>query len=838
MPGRFGGRWLAASPRVGDGTVRLGLAACLLALALLGACTSPASADVPTKTDVTFLFDTSGSMEPVLDEAKSEIESVMSELQGSLPDVAFGLAEVRDYPTGDYGEPTDEPWRLDVPITTNAASVDEAVSRLFAAGGADAPEAYGRALWETDTNPNVGWRPGARHLIVLIADEVPHDDNLDEGIPEEFWLEPSPWDTGEELPGSWEIPGTQLGDLTSLDFQSILRSLASDEKPLETVDYKDTGVDYIHYWEYWAGLAGGSAIEASESGTRLAGALTQLVERSAVPCATAAVATPVSPTGGSTVPAVVTPRFLQPGTAIVLTPAGSSGFCTGQAPVLGGSVVTSFEEETSSRLAFRTPPSAAEGLALTSRTGTPGPAQPYGVDNFRYPWGFSIENSAGDGGHQDYYGHLPVTQQDLDAVFSDVGPPGSVSYVWAQYEAEEILKNGLCYGFSLLSRSLYDDAHGGHDALSFASSPDFALNSGNLPYALTESAQGSHALTRALLRAAISQLSPEEQSGWNRVTSLAVAEQQLNAAFHLDRPAVVILRFDGGGHAVLAYDYQKTANGIAIDVVDPNVPWRAGQSPGDYEMLQIDVSASGTWTYNGSFVIGDPFSDHINGASGNLEIVPTPAAPGSLRLWTNSTLPGIQITPGRGATTTAIGYSDRPGHGIPSDVREAGLVDDSPSGRLIVPSGHRLVTITQTSREHSHGPAFVVGGDYLDAVQIAGSTTHETVQTQTGGLSVPVAGNGDMLSVTSIASGVKRTATVTFTGDVRRPSVDVSPDGAVALRTAGGHGSAVMRIATYAPSGTSRLRPERVAIHGKTDVHRHAPAPKRRRRRNHRHKHR
>ena len=55
--------------------------------------------------------------------------------------------------------------------------------------GGDGPEAYSRALWETDTNPTVGWRSGARHEIVLIADNVPHDVNLNEGLPESEWLQ-------------------------------------------------------------------------------------------------------------------------------------------------------------------------------------------------------------------------------------------------------------------------------------------------------------------------------------------------------------------------------------------------------------------------------------------------------------------------------------------------------------------------------------------------------------------------------------------------------------------------------------------------------------------------
>ncbi len=239
-----------------------------------------ASAATPPHTDVMFVFDTSGSMSGALEEAKTEIKEVMANISTSLPDAEFGLAEVRDYGESSYDpESTDEPWRLDVPVTSDVSSVSEAISALSAEGGGDEPEAYGRALWETDTNPSVGWRPEASHVIVLIADNVPHDNNLDEGIPEAEWAEPEPWDTGEELPGTWSIPDTAWAPGDNLDFQSVLQQLKSDGKPLEMVSYHDTSTDYLAYWEHWAALSGGEALEASTG--QLASKLTTLAENGA-----------------------------------------------------------------------------------------------------------------------------------------------------------------------------------------------------------------------------------------------------------------------------------------------------------------------------------------------------------------------------------------------------------------------------------------------------------------------------------------------------------------------------------------------------------------------------
>jgi hypothetical protein len=249
-----------------------------------------AAAAVPAHTDVMFVFDTSGSMSGELEEAKKEMLAVIANTNAKLPDVHYGVAEVRDYYPSIYDEESGdegvEPWQLDQPLTADSAAVQKAIEPLNARGGGDGPESYGRALWETDTNPNVGWREGAQHVMILIADNVPHDNELNEGVPSTDWVV-NPFDTGEELAGAWGIPGTVWTPGTNMDFQSIARQLALDGKPLQDVDFSGVA-GYLPYWEYWASLSGGHALAGSSG--ELAAKLTTSIETGATtglpPCPT------------------------------------------------------------------------------------------------------------------------------------------------------------------------------------------------------------------------------------------------------------------------------------------------------------------------------------------------------------------------------------------------------------------------------------------------------------------------------------------------------------------------------------------------------------------------
>ncbi len=255
-----------------------------------GPATGSADAETPAHTDVLFLFDTSGSMGSELNEAKEKVAGVMEAVSAHLPDVAFGVANVEDIPGYEngsfvrteteqqYAENKEKAWQLDQSITTERAKALSTISGLTLGFGGDGPEAYSRALWESDTNPTVGWRSGARHEIVLIADNVPHDVNLNEGLPESEWLA-NPFDTNEEPGGKFGIAGTTWTPGTNLRIQNVASELGSDGKPLESVEFFGSSTGYLPYWEYWAALSGGQALDGSSG--ELASALTNIIETGA-----------------------------------------------------------------------------------------------------------------------------------------------------------------------------------------------------------------------------------------------------------------------------------------------------------------------------------------------------------------------------------------------------------------------------------------------------------------------------------------------------------------------------------------------------------------------------
>ena len=141
-------------------------------------------------------------------------------------------------------------------------------SLLF--GGGDAPESYGQGPVGDRHQPQCRLasrgtprdRADRRQRSARRQSRRRHSPERwvvpEPGIPIGQWL-PGLW----ELPGKWGIPGTVWTPGTNLDFQTIARQLGTDGKPLESVEFFGSETGYLPYWEYWAGLSGGTALNGN-----------------------------------------------------------------------------------------------------------------------------------------------------------------------------------------------------------------------------------------------------------------------------------------------------------------------------------------------------------------------------------------------------------------------------------------------------------------------------------------------------------------------------------------------------------------------------------------------
>lgn len=213
------------------------------------------------KGDVVFAFDLTGSMGDEIDEAKSSAIDIMTNLGALISDAQFGVMSFMDYPhsyenyhgyTDTYGDPAsgDYAYNLDQPITSDTTAVSNAITGLSLGYGVDGPQDYTRIMYESYADAAVGWRPGAKRILVMFGDNVPHDDNLLEGI------SAGTYSTGGD-PGRDEIQDTA----DDLDLQTVLSEMNTNNVVLLYVDSGDLGI----YWDYWTSLAGGARYDLTSA---------------------------------------------------------------------------------------------------------------------------------------------------------------------------------------------------------------------------------------------------------------------------------------------------------------------------------------------------------------------------------------------------------------------------------------------------------------------------------------------------------------------------------------------------------------------------------------------
>lgn len=215
-------------------------------------------AEIPPKVDVVFAFDLTNSMDEIINTAKMKAGEIITELETATGvSIQYGVMSYMDYPDsysscgysklyGNAGECGDYAYSLDQSITDDTPAITGAINALTLGCGGDGPQDYTRIFHESYADPSVGWRTGAKRILVNFGDHVPHDCDLNEGVPGKSGV----LTTGGD-PGRDEIMGTA----DDLDLQTVLLEMADNGVVLlesHTTDYASK------YWNYWTDLTGGS----------------------------------------------------------------------------------------------------------------------------------------------------------------------------------------------------------------------------------------------------------------------------------------------------------------------------------------------------------------------------------------------------------------------------------------------------------------------------------------------------------------------------------------------------------------------------------------------------
>jgi hypothetical protein len=150
----------------------------------------------PARLDVHFSVDTTGSFGAEIDAMQRDLdERLIPEIRARVADAAFGVSRFEDFPEAPFGDPSDSPFELLSPVTTDIATVRAGVGALDRplGSGGDIPEAGFEALFQIASGEGlssadgdwippyagsglggVGFRAGALHAIVHITDAPSH----------------------------------------------------------------------------------------------------------------------------------------------------------------------------------------------------------------------------------------------------------------------------------------------------------------------------------------------------------------------------------------------------------------------------------------------------------------------------------------------------------------------------------------------------------------------------------------------------------------------------------------------------------------------------------------
>jgi Mg-chelatase subunit ChlD len=118
-----------------------------------------------TGLEVVIAFDSTGSMNNVIDQATLKIDEMISVLQALVPQVRVGLVTYRDHGEEEY-------VTRECPMTASRYRLKDFIESVEAAGGQDIPEAVADGLAVAFNK--MKWSRSSHRFVVLIGDAPPH----------------------------------------------------------------------------------------------------------------------------------------------------------------------------------------------------------------------------------------------------------------------------------------------------------------------------------------------------------------------------------------------------------------------------------------------------------------------------------------------------------------------------------------------------------------------------------------------------------------------------------------------------------------------------------------
>jgi hypothetical protein len=213
--------------------------------------------ELPPRGDVIFAFDLTGSMGGIINTAKSNATDIMDCVDALGVDVNYGVMSYMDYPhsydscgyspSSPYGGGSDYAYSLDQSVTSNRTAVNDSITALSLGWGGDGPQDYTRIFYESYADAdNISYRSGAKKILVNFGDNVPHDCDLNKGVPGKTGV----WTTGGD-PGRDEVMNTS----DDLDLQVVLSNM--NDSGVILIECHST-TSRKEYWDHWTNITGGN----------------------------------------------------------------------------------------------------------------------------------------------------------------------------------------------------------------------------------------------------------------------------------------------------------------------------------------------------------------------------------------------------------------------------------------------------------------------------------------------------------------------------------------------------------------------------------------------------